>query len=220
MSAQAVAAVFRHSKCGGTTRLVLLAIANYYGDRGAWPSIDSLARDCAMSRRAVQDCVRRAEEAGELRVDYNAGEHGTNRYWLLLEGVQILHGGADSRRESAPEPKEVRVRGSSKSSPSGSTNGSAPTFEEAWKAYPPEGRRAKPKARERWKAAVKKASPEVILAGIVAYRDDPNRDPSHTKWMQGWLADERWNDPPLPSRNGQRESAFDRAAREAMADAY
>jgi hypothetical protein len=118
VSAQAVASVFRHSRTGGTTRLVLLAIANYYGDRGAWPSIDSLARDTLMSRRAVQDCIRRAEQAGELRVEYNAGENGTNRYFLLLEGVQNLHPRADSRRESAPEPKEVGVRGSSTASAS------------------------------------------------------------------------------------------------------
>lgn len=112
MSVQAMTAVFARSRMGGTTRLVLLAIANYHGDAGAWPSIDSLARDCRMSRRAVQDCLRRAEAAGELHVESNAGQRGTNRYWLHLEeGGCRFCTGADSRRESAPEPKEPPTQG-------------------------------------------------------------------------------------------------------------
>jgi helix-turn-helix protein len=128
VSVQAMTSVFSRSRCGGTTRLVLLAIANYYGDNGAWPSIDSLARDCQMSRRAIQDCLRRAEGAGELHVEKNAGHGGTNRYWLHIEeGGCRFCTRADSRRESAPEPKELGVRGRGVSSRSSHPTSLAPT---------------------------------------------------------------------------------------------
>jgi hypothetical protein len=60
----------------------------------------------------------------------------------------------------------------------------------------------KPAAFKAWLAAkARGADPEHIIARAKAYRDDPNRDPNHTKYPQGWLNDERYNDaPPEPNR--------------------
>jgi hypothetical protein len=114
--------VMEHSQTRGVTRLVLLVIANHETeDRGAFPAIDRLAREAGSGVRTVQECIRRAEAAGELEVRYRQGPHGTNLYRVLsgLAATATLPGTestrirapqnphpADMRRESAPERKE------------------------------------------------------------------------------------------------------------------
>jgi hypothetical protein len=111
--------VFHHSRTKGITRLVLLVIANHETEgRGAFPSIDTIAASAACGERTVQEAITRAKKLGELAVDYRAGPNGTNLYRVLTglvteplpypdsRGVQNLHP-ADSRRESAPELKEL-----------------------------------------------------------------------------------------------------------------
>lgn len=72
-------------------------------------------------------------------------------------------------------------------------------FEAFWAVYPRKaGKRA---AREAWAKAVKRANPADIIAGAVRYRDDPNRDDAYTKYPQGWLNADRWEDDPLPDRH-------------------
>jgi hypothetical protein len=85
VSVQAITSVLERSELRGTARLVLLALANYEGTKGICPSIDRVAQDCRMSRRAVQEAIKRAREAKELHIERNAGPHGTNRYWLHID---------------------------------------------------------------------------------------------------------------------------------------
>lgn len=79
-------------------------------------------------------------------------------------------------------------------------------FERFWVAYPTEGRRDKPKARALFVAALKRrVDPADIIAGATRYAADPNRGAefphqTSTKYAQGWLSGERWNDPPLAPR--------------------
>jgi hypothetical protein len=76
--------VLTSSRLRGPARLVLLVIANHESEeRGAWPSVDTLARECGMSVRSVQRHVQAAVEAGELEVALAAGPHGTNVYRSL-----------------------------------------------------------------------------------------------------------------------------------------
>lgn len=72
-------------------------------------------------------------------------------------------------------------------------------FNEFWTAYP--RKEGKKPALARFRQAVKVARPEVIIAGAVRYRDDPNREDGFTKLAATWLNQECWNDPPLPRRN-------------------
>lgn len=76
-----------------------------------------------------------------------------------------------------------------------------------WKIYP--AKRDKRKAQIAWKAAVKRLTQTgvskrdaiaTIAAGAERYRDDPNRDPFYTKYAEGWLNGDRWDDEPLPFR--------------------
>ena len=68
-------------------------------------------------------------------------------------------------------------------------------------------RQAKPAAEQAWKRATRKAPPQQIIDAAAAYRDDPNREDGFTAHAATWLNQERWNDPPLPARGGQKQSA-------------
>jgi hypothetical protein len=75
-------------------------------------------------------------------------------------------------------------------------------FEEFWAAYPVEGRHDKPKAAAEFERALKRVEVAEIVGGARRYRDDPNRDSGKTKYAQGWLSGDRWNDPLIAASNG------------------
>jgi hypothetical protein len=72
----------------------------------------------------------------------------------------------------------------------------AAAFAAFWDAYPV--KRDKPKALKAFERAARRAPAERIVAGARRYRDDPNRDPTKTKYPEGWLNGDRWDDPDLP----------------------
>lgn len=70
---------------------------------------------------------------------------------------------------------------------------SDPDFLRFWEVFP--AKAGKPEAFEAWhKAKARGADPELIITAAKAYRDDPRRDPEHTKYPQGWLNGERYLD--------------------------
>lgn len=73
-----------------------------------------------------------------------------------------------------------------------------PEFVSFWIVYP--RHRDKRKAARAWRNAIRRASPETIRAGAIRYRDDPNRLDEFTKYAEGWLNGDGWEDEPLPPR--------------------
>jgi hypothetical protein len=83
-----------------------------------------------------------------------------------------------------------------------------------WKLYPL--LRSKRKAQIAWRNAVSRLTQSganradaiaVIEAGARRYREDPNREAGFTKYAEGWLNGDGWEDEPLPTRlstNGRR----------------
>jgi hypothetical protein len=60
----------------------------YHPDNGCFPSLDTLADDCEMSRRSVQDQIAALEAAGLLRIEKMPRQRGQmprNRYVLAFE---------------------------------------------------------------------------------------------------------------------------------------
>lgn len=71
-------------------------------------------------------------------------------------------------------------------------------FDRFWAAYPLHvGRGAAVKAFEK---AQRKVAVEVLIAGAMRFRNDPNREQGFTPHGSTWLNAERWSDDPLPSR--------------------
>ena len=84
--------VLNQSRARGTTKLVLLGIANHDGDGGSWPTIATLARYANTSPRAVQRAINQLVLMGELKVEQNAGgtqhtpnDRRPNRYRITLD---------------------------------------------------------------------------------------------------------------------------------------
>jgi hypothetical protein len=73
-----------------------------------------------------------------------------------------------------------------------------PRFAEFWSAYPLH--RDRRKAERAFKAALKRAPPDDIIAGAHRYSADPNREEQFTKYAEGWLNGDGWLDEPLPPR--------------------
>jgi hypothetical protein len=73
-----------------------------------------------------------------------------------------------------------------------------------WGVYPL--KRDKRKAAKAWRNAVRRlganraVAQATILAGAARYRNDPNRVDEFTKYAEGWLNGDGWEDEPLPAR--------------------
>lgn len=88
-------------------RLVLLALGDFSNDDGvSWPSIDSIGHKALLQPRRLQIVLRQLETHRLVRVEFGSGQHGTNRYTLMMSenaGVHKMRG-ALLRPENAPNP--------------------------------------------------------------------------------------------------------------------
>ncbi len=83
------------------------------------------------------------------------------------------------------------------------------SFENWWAVYPKH--EAKRTAYRAYKAARKRTTDMVLLAGAQKYAADPNREAAYTKNASTWLNGDCWNDKPLPPRqSGYRNKAQER----------
>lgn len=81
-------------------------------------------------------------------------------------------------------------------------------FEKLWNLYP--AKRDKKAAYKAYQKAAKEVEYETLAAGVVRYRDDPNREDKFTKHFGTWLNAGSWDDEPLPARGAK---AMDHSAR-------
>ena len=208
MSIEIMNAVWRESKADGRARLVLLAIADHQGEIGAWPSIRRLAQMVNSSERSVQRDIQYLQKIGELRVEVqNAptqGQYKSNRYWVTLPstaGVTESQSGV-TNRASGVTADGVQTLIEPLQEP---TYASKELFNEFWNEYPRKVDRGK--ALKAFKSALKRAKFEDILAGAIAYRNDPTRKPEFTKYPATWLNADAWeNAATLPEVKAANEA--------------
>lgn len=116
----------------------------------------------------------------------------------------------ESREDVDPEQGSgIRDQGSPPDPPGGGKRGkrqnydydSDPVFGHFWSVFPK--KKGKPAAFDAWqKALARGADPKEIIAAAERYRSDPSRNPDKTKYPQGWLNDERYNDEPASPGDG------------------
>ena len=188
-------AVWQHSKADGRARLVLLAIADHQGEIGAWPSISTLAKMVNSSERSVQRDIQHLQSIGELKVEVqNAptkSQYKSNLYWVNLPGVTA--GVTESQSgvtDSAIRGDTVVVQNLNRTITEPSKAQTEKLFDEFWTSYP--RKLDKAKAFRAFRSALKRAKFEDILAGVIAYRNDPKRDPEFTKYPATWLNNDSW----------------------------
>ena len=213
-------AVWQHSKADGRARLVLLAIADHQGEIGAWPSISTLAKMVNSSERSVQRDIQHLQSIGELKVEVqNAptkSQYKSNLYWVTLPGVTA--GVTESQSGVTDSASGVTAGGvQTLIEPLQETNKAQTEklFDEFWNSYP--RKLDKAKAFRAFRSALKRAKFEDILAGVIAYRNDPKRDPDYTKYPATWLNNDAWeNAASLPEVNTDRREKALKASEQFM----
>lgn len=224
MSIQVMNAVWEHSKSTGRARLVLLAIADHQGEIGAWPSISTLAKMVNSSERSVQRDIQELQKLGELRVEVqNAptrNQYKSNLYWVTLAGVTESQSGVTNTASGVTADGVQTLIETLKET--NTSAGEKELFDEFWNAYP--RKLDKGKAYRAFRSALKRAKFEDILAGVIAYRNDPKRNPDFTKYPASWLNADSWENaaalPDTPSvERREKEKAKTDAFLKFMAEA-
>lgn len=235
MSAEAVTVVLHHSKAEGTAKLVLWGIANHHSDHGAWPSIATLAKYANVKERRVQQIIRELAAMGEIAIEEQGGlgqhQYKTNRYHILIQCPADCDGSLNHKTGV----QSVTSRGAIWSPPG--VQHTAPElnkelnknllnahseelFNEFWTAYP--RKLDKAKAFRAFRSALKRATFEDILAGVLLYRNDPKRDPDFTKYPATWLNSDSWENTHEPSKDSEaaRRAQERREKERAISDAF
>jgi hypothetical protein len=199
----------------------------------AWPSVKWLAERARCSTRTVRRHMAELESAGlirrgdqrsvaHLRIDRRPVvwdlaiemvavkpaenqqvERGDN-----LSGVTDRPGGQSVRGDNPgmsgvtllsykPSTKPSLVL-TSAHEPTKVTTGH---FETWWTAYPRKA--GKGAARKAYDRASRTVGHQLLLDGALRFRADPNRDDAFTPHPATWLNGERWDDDPLPARDGK-----------------
>jgi hypothetical protein len=127
---------------------------------------------------------------------------------------------SEQKRNPSDAPYSLLPTPNSPTPDSPPKSGYPADFEKLWNLYP--AKRDKKAAYKAYQKAAKEADYETITAGVVRYRDDPNREDKFTKHFSTWLNAGSWDDEPLPARGGKvmDHSARGLAKGMAMLQAY
>jgi hypothetical protein len=204
---------------GALLVMIMLADSADENSRQCWPSVPTIARRSRLSERQVQYCLKDLAQRGLIEIETNAGRHGTNLYRIArpetwggakTAGVKpIAPGGVKpiapgGVKPIAPEPSlepslepSIRVREElSLFMPDAlEAKKDEDQFADFWKAYPI--KKGRPAAQKAWAKAIRKTPPQKIIAAAGMYAKSEAVQRGFGKFPQGWLNDERFNDPDL-----------------------
>jgi hypothetical protein len=108
MSSSTVAQVRSSSQSKGSARFLLFVIASHVNpDTGwAWPSLETLAREIALSRRRVIQLIHLLETLGELTVRRGQGRGHVNFYRVNLPAGKKVK--SPTHKGEMSEPEKVK----------------------------------------------------------------------------------------------------------------
>jgi hypothetical protein len=215
MSFGASAVVFHHSKAKHTDLLVLYAVANFIGDDGAWPSIETIAFHARCNKTTASKALSRLEKLGEIsrvkKAGTGKGVYKTNRYFLLLTCPADCLGDWNhtsqndrSRGGDLPPLEMTKTIDKPVIEPVIELTNVAQSetdqqFDDFWASYPHRPKESKKAARTAFKRLTVK-NQKAAIAGAKLYAADPDLPAkgSLDRWYipmaVTWLHQERWND--------------------------
>lgn len=154
-----------------------------------------IERQTTLGRYAINQAAKFLIDKGWLAWEQRQGPDG--RYLAKTWIIKDPNGDKPSTDDSAMESfhygttnghKEEQLL--EKNTKRETHSKSESLFQEFWNAYP--RKLDKAKAFRAFKSALKRATFEDILAGVIAYRNDPKRDPDYTKYPATWLNNDSW----------------------------
>ena len=155
--------------------------------RGWSLSINALAEQNQEGKDAIRSAITELEKYGYLtRTQLNEGGRFGESVWTTHDPGTPLADLPLAENPTTDNPttkknilKEEQVK-----------NNTDDLFIEFWNAYP--RKLDKAAAFRAFKSALKRTKFEDILAGVVAYRNDPARNPDFTKYPATWLNSDAW----------------------------
>lgn len=166
-------------------------------------SIRSLARTNGTGIDTIKSAVAELEKHGYLvrSEDQNRGDDGTfaDYEWKTADPFQNPVTGKPRHGETAHKEEHVSIE--EQVTKNKQENKLDDLFNEFWNAYPKKLDKAK--AFRAFKSAMKRAKFEDILAGVIAYRNDPQRNPEFTKYPTTWLNADSWENQIAPSPDSE-----------------
>ena len=86
MSVKVLTYVLENSAQRGNELLTMIVLADHADENGiCWPSMERVGKLIRADERTARRCIRRLEEAGELRVQKGRGRGNANRYQIAMQ---------------------------------------------------------------------------------------------------------------------------------------
>jgi hypothetical protein len=156
--------------------------------RGWSLSINSIAEQNQEGKDAIRSAIAELEKFGYLtRSQVNESGRFGEAVWVTHEPTEVPLAGLPSSgfpSSDNPTPKNTNLKEQQ------DKNNIDDLFIEFWNAYP--RKLDKAAAFRAFKSALRRSKFEDILAGVIAYRNDPARNPDFTKYPATWLKAESW----------------------------
>ena len=151
-------------------------------------SINSIAEQNLDGKDSVRSAIAELEKCGYLsRSQVNEGGRFGEAVWITHD-PSATHC-ADLPMTEKPTTENPTPKNNNLKEEQVKKNIDA-HFDEFWNAYP--RKLDKAKAFRAFKSALKRTKFEDIMAGVIAYRNDPLRNPDYTKYPATWLNNDSW----------------------------
>ena len=173
----------RNSNLSPSANYLLIYLLTH--DVGYEVTFGQMQRETGLGIKGVRSALAELQKKGWLimeRTQRNNGQLGPYRYTICDTTVPqstvapaTVAEGPDYKKTNTIENKDKELNAH---------------FDEFWNAYP--RKLDKAKAFRAFKSALRRASFEDILAGVIAYRNDPARNTDFTTYPATWLNADSW----------------------------
>ena len=164
---------------------------------------DQISRETKLGVRAIRTAMQELKNAGWLKAERSQksnGQLGAYRYEITEPTTVRLSTVADSTVADSTVAQRTVIKNTNTKENKALENKAGEQahllFKEFWKEYP--RKLDKGKAERAFRSALTRATFEDILAGVIQYANDPNRNPDFTKYPTTWLNADSWENGPLP----------------------
>ena len=173
-------------------------LAMLMSHRQGWSlSINTIANQNQEGKDAVRSAIQELENLGYLyRTQVNEGGRFGESIWVTQDP-------SDLPMTENPTTDNPTTKNNNLKEEQFKNTKEQDLFDEFWNVYP--RKLDKAKAFRAFRSALKRATFEDILAGVIAYRNDPKRNPDFTKYPASWLNADSWENAAAPQDTSHLE---------------